>query len=376
MSKKSKAKTIVAKEVDESVEEMSEEVEVSATLEDNEPSEEAVLEEETPETLEEDESSEEAVLEQEEASDESSKEDEESEDSETLEELSAEQEEANRFHLKRIIEAVLFASPDPVPFNKLKDVVHTVDKMKANEIKALIQELASDYEEERKAFGLEEIAQGYVLRSRPEFSPYLDQVFRNKKVERLSHSATEVLAIIAYRQPITRPQIEEIRGVDSSGVLASLMERELVEAVGKMEAPGRPTLYGTTKLFLEHYGLKDVKEMPEFVGQDNRVAIGVDETPHEDRYQKKNMEAEATAENDETDEAESAPEAKETDEAEDAIESDEAVEGAAETVEAVETSRVEASEEQAENVASEGVAETSDHEEELAEELYETTSGV
>lgn len=171
--------------------------------------------------------------------------------------------EANQQQIKRIIEAILFASPTPISFNKIRDVVHTVHPVKAKELRELIQELAEEYTQDGHAFALEEIAEGFVLRSRPEFSTYLDHVFRNKKIERLSHSATEVLAIIAYKQPITRPQIEEIRGVDSSGVLASLMERGLVEIVGKLEVAGRPSLYGTTKLFLEHYGLRATSDLPQ-----------------------------------------------------------------------------------------------------------------
>lgn len=190
--------------------------------------------------------------------------------------------EESRTQLKRIIEAVLFASPDPIPFKKIKDLIDSIQPQKNNEIKELIEELGRDYDIDQRAFKLEEIAQGYVLRSRPEFSLYLDQVFKNKKIERLSASATEVLAIIAYRQPMTRPQLESIRGVDSSGVVASLLERELIEAKGKAEVAGRPTLYGTTQKFLQYYGLNSVKDLPGYEENRERLEKSIkEEKAHE-----------------------------------------------------------------------------------------------
>ena len=93
-------------------------------------------------------------------------------------------------------------------------------------------------------------------------SPYIEAIGVSRRGEKLSQAAAEVLAIIAYKQPITRPQIDAIRGVDSSGTIYNLLERQLIEPLGKLEAPGRPTLFGITKNFLEHFGLKDVKQLP------------------------------------------------------------------------------------------------------------------
>lgn len=184
--------------------------------------------------------------------------------------------------LKRIIEAVLFASPDPVPFKKIRELIDSIEPRTAQEVKELMDELAQEYDIDQRAFRMEEIAQGYVLRSRPEYSIYLDLVFKNKKVERLSASATEVLAIIAYRQPMTRPQLESIRGVDSSGVVASLLERELIESKGKAEVAGRPTLYGTTSKFLQYYGLNDVKDLPGYEENRKRLEQSIkEEKAHE-----------------------------------------------------------------------------------------------
>lgn len=167
-----------------------------------------------------------------------------------------------RTRLKRIIEALLFVSHEPISFSKIREVLDTVEPIKPRQLEDLLQELAEEFILQQRAFRLEKIADGYLLRTCKEYGPYIDLLFRNKRTEKLSQAAAEVLAIIAYRQPITRPQIDAIRGVDSSGVIQSLMERQLIEAVGQMQVPGRPTLYGITKDFLKHFGLRDLKELP------------------------------------------------------------------------------------------------------------------
>lgn len=167
------------------------------------------------------------------------------------------------FRVKRIIEALLFASSEPITFNKLREVIDTISPLAPRELRAILQELQEEYRTQQRAFRLEEIASGFVLRSAEEYNPYIELLHRNKRHEKLSHASAEVLAIIAYRQPITRTQIEAIRGVDSTGSVATLLERQLIQPVGKLEAPGRPMLYGITKEFLKHFGLKDVKELPQ-----------------------------------------------------------------------------------------------------------------
>lgn len=164
-------------------------------------------------------------------------------------------------HLKRVVEALLFASPDPLPLAKIREVTDAILPIRPRQLRQILDELKQEYLAQQRAFKLEEIAQGYVLRTHEEYAPYLDLLHRQKRGEKLSHASTEVLAIIAYRQPITRPQIDAIRGVDSSGSLMQLLERQLIESIGKLEAPGRPTLYGTTKEFLKHFGLKDISEL-------------------------------------------------------------------------------------------------------------------
>lgn len=166
-----------------------------------------------------------------------------------------------RGHIKRVMEALLFASPDPLPLTKIREVTDTILPLRPRQLRQILEELKQEYLTQQRAFKLEEIAQGYVLRTYEEYAQYLELFHRNRRSEKLSYASTEVLAIIAYRQPITRPQIDAIRGVDSSGTVMQLLERNLIEPIGKLEAPGRPTLYGTTKEFLKHYGLKDIAEL-------------------------------------------------------------------------------------------------------------------
>lgn len=167
-----------------------------------------------------------------------------------------------RKQLKRVIEALLFSSNEPVSLQRIRDVTDTLCPSKPREIKEILIELQHEYLSQARSFRLEEIGEGFLLRTCEEYSPYIDLLLRNRRSEKLSQASAEVLAIITYKQPITRPQIDAIRGVDSSGSVQNLLERELIEAVGKLEVAGRPTLYATTRSFLKHFGLKDLKELP------------------------------------------------------------------------------------------------------------------
>jgi segregation and condensation protein B len=166
-------------------------------------------------------------------------------------------------HAKRVIEGVLFCSSEPLTLRRMTNVLQTYHQLQKVEVKQLVEELALDYEQQDRSFRLVEIANGYILRTCEELSPYIHALLKTARPEKLSHAATEVLAIIAYRQPITRPQIDEIRGVDSSGIVSTLIERQLIEPTGKLEVPGRPMLYGVTHNFLKYFGLKDLKELPD-----------------------------------------------------------------------------------------------------------------
>ncbi|MGZ6298133.1 MAG: SMC-Scp complex subunit ScpB [Parachlamydiaceae bacterium] len=183
-------------------------------------------------------------------------------DSTEMTEESSFLEQQHRQHVKGIIEALLFSSSTPLAFNKIREVTDSVASLRPKVLREILEELQYDYISQQRAFRLEEIAQGFILRTCEEYAPYIDLMLRNKRAEKLSQASAEVLAIIAYKQPITRPQIDAIRGVDSSGTVQNLLERQLIEPLGKLEAPGRPMLYGITKEFLLHFGLRDLKDLP------------------------------------------------------------------------------------------------------------------
>jgi segregation and condensation protein B len=161
--------------------------------------------------------------------------------------------------LTQIIEALLFASDAPL---SAADLLRVDERLDEDTVEAVIQELRSEYEQGERSFQIYEVAGGYQLLTRPEFVAVLERYDSVPQPSRLSAPALEVLAIIAYRQPIGRVEIEDIRGVGSSGVLRTLTERNLVEPVGRGEGLGRPLLYGTTKKFLEHFGFRSLEDLP------------------------------------------------------------------------------------------------------------------
>lgn len=171
--------------------------------------------------------------------------------------------ETNEF-AKRVIESLLFSSSEPVSLRKLKDILQSIYPYSSSQVKELVQTLSEEYAAQNRAFQIEEIAKGFLLRTCADYHPYIQMLLKHSRPDKLSHAALEVLAIIAYRQPITRPQIDEIRGVDSSGIVHTLLDRQLIEQCGKLEVPGRPTLYTVTSHFLQHFGLKDRHELPKF----------------------------------------------------------------------------------------------------------------
>ncbi len=168
-----------------------------------------------------------------------------------------------RSEVKAILEAVLFATDEPISLSRLRQIVEPFHPLPPKAIGTLLQEMREEYGSANRGFTLEEIAGGYLLRTKKEYAPFLAGLTGGRKAEKLSPAASEVLAIIAYKGPITKPQIEQIRGVDSAGSVAALMERGLIGEVGKMEGPGRPTLYSVTPRFLQIFGLKDLGELPE-----------------------------------------------------------------------------------------------------------------
>ncbi|MCB1148838.1 MAG: SMC-Scp complex subunit ScpB [Chlamydiia bacterium] len=167
-------------------------------------------------------------------------------------------------HAKRIIESLLFATREPLSAARIREILHKFFEFTTADVITLIHELRTDYLESKRAFRIEEVAEGYMLLTAEDYGEYVHELYRDRKGERLSQAAREVLAIIALKGPITRSQIEKIRGVDSSNVVLALVERELVETKGQLEAPGRPSLYGVTETFLQHFGLKDSEDLKSF----------------------------------------------------------------------------------------------------------------
>jgi len=162
---------------------------------------------------------------------------------------------------RSLIEALLFASSEPVSFQRLREAVDPSLMIKPKVLEKILERLRDEYILEKRGFRLTETAEGYLLKTPEELGSFLETVFKNRRGERLSQAAGEVLAIIVHRQPITRAEVESIRGVDCTGTIASLHERGLIAQVGRAEAPGRPSLWSVTPSFLTHFGLKDLSEI-------------------------------------------------------------------------------------------------------------------
>jgi segregation and condensation protein B len=161
----------------------------------------------------------------------------------------------SRAHLKGLLEALVFVSDRPVKTNELARAASAPIKV----VRELLAELRAEYEP--RGIQLDEVAGGFVFRTRAVYAPFVRDVAMKKPV-RLTRAQTETLAILAYRQPITRPEVDDIRGVDSGPILKLLLERDLVRILGRKDEPGRPVLYGTTTTFLEFFGLKSLKDLP------------------------------------------------------------------------------------------------------------------
>lgn len=160
---------------------------------------------------------------------------------------------------KKAIESIIFISDQPVTVDKLTLAFPDIDR---SQIRKCLKELVSDWEELNRGFFLAEIAGGFQFRTDPKHSEDISNYNKKIKKFRLSRAALEVIAIIAYKQPVTRVEIESIRGVDSSGVINVLLERRVIEIKGRKEVIGKPFLYGTTTEFMEIFGLKSLNDLP------------------------------------------------------------------------------------------------------------------
>ncbi len=158
---------------------------------------------------------------------------------------------------KAIIESLIFASDAPLTLDRIKEATGGNKK----DLQRLISGLMEEYERSPRGFVLAEVAGGYQFRTRPEYAEWIKRL-KKVKTAALTQPSLETLAIIAYRQPIVRTDVEKIRGVDSGGVLRTLLERKLIRILGKKDVPGKPLVYGTSQRFLEMFGLKDLSSLP------------------------------------------------------------------------------------------------------------------
>jgi len=160
--------------------------------------------------------------------------------------------------IKAIIECLLFVSGDPV---SLKDLSTVLD-IDQNTLKKIINQLIDDYADNTRGIKIIEINGSYQLCSKPELYDYVEKLLKPRAKTGLSQASLETLSIIAYKQPITKSAIDEVRGVKSDACITRLLEKDMIKEVGRMEGPGRPILYGTTDTFLRLFGLKNINELP------------------------------------------------------------------------------------------------------------------
>jgi segregation and condensation protein B len=161
--------------------------------------------------------------------------------------------------LKSIIEALIYASPDPLTPNTLFKVLESEPR---EDVQVSLEALRRDYADGQGGLQLVEVAGGYQIVTRPELSEWVRRLFHERKTQKLSVAALETLAVVAYKQPVTAPEITEIRGVNAAGVVATLLERRLIKIAGRKQVVGRPFLYATTREFLIRFGLRDLNDLP------------------------------------------------------------------------------------------------------------------
>jgi len=162
--------------------------------------------------------------------------------------------------IKSLLEALLFTATEPLTLDHFRSILPEADK---DIVRALLEEMKADFENRNSGIVLREIASGYQLYSNPRWHSQIQALFSKPLILRLSRSALETLAVIAYKQPITLPEISEIRSCNSAGSLKTLLECNFVKVLGRKKVVGRPFLYGTSREFLVHFGMKDLSEMPQ-----------------------------------------------------------------------------------------------------------------
>jgi segregation and condensation protein B len=185
--------------------------------------------------------------------------------------------------LKGILEALLFASATPLTVEQMKGAIG--QQTSTAQIQGALEKLVADYQSPNRGVTIEEVAGGFRFYTRPECAPWIRRLVRTRQERRFSIPALETLAIVAYRQPITRAEIEMVRGVNSDGVLETLLERGLVKVKGHREGLGRPRVYGTTQQFLEYFKLRALEDLPDWKPN---MSIQEDELSTNEPEQKEN----------------------------------------------------------------------------------------
>ena len=161
--------------------------------------------------------------------------------------------------LRAIVEAILFASEEPVTIG---DMAVILGEERTEEIAGAVRDLEADYPERGSGLRVQRLAGGYRITTDPSLAPFVREMVRSRNVHRLSRAALETLAVVAYKQPITAPEIQEIRGVNPSSILNSLLERRMVRILGRKRVVGKPFLYGTTDEFMIRFGLNSLDDLP------------------------------------------------------------------------------------------------------------------
>ena len=178
--------------------------------------------------------------------------------------------------IKKIVEALIFASDSPISENRIKNVV---TELESDQIHEIVDELNHEYDKHEHAFKIVRLAGGYQFVTKSEYASYIKQYYKGRSKSRLSRAALETLAIIAFKQPISRPEIDSIRGVNSDGVVKNLLERNLIHISGRSETIGRALLYSTTSEFLQYFGVNDIVDLPKPREIEELLGSGQEELP-------------------------------------------------------------------------------------------------
>ncbi|MFH0790370.1 MAG: SMC-Scp complex subunit ScpB [Candidatus Omnitrophota bacterium] len=162
-------------------------------------------------------------------------------------------------NIKAVIEALLFSTEKPLALEQIK---YALGGLEAGNIRSLLEELKSEYETSNRGLRIIEIAGGFQMTTPADFACFLRKLHKERKIERLSKPALETLAIIAYKQPLTKFEVQALRNVNIDGLIANLRDKDFIRIVGRKDTPGRPFVFGTTRMFLEYFGLKSLDDLP------------------------------------------------------------------------------------------------------------------